>query len=1135
MASRTVVTFIRDLKTSGLLSEKQQVALDKEVERLEDNADPAQVARQLVKQDWLTRWQAEMLMTGQTGLKVGHYHMLGILGRGGMGTVFRAKDTEKGREVAIKVMAKKLSKNETLVARFKREIEAVMSIESPHVVKAYDAGRIGRIMFMVMEVVDGRDIDSIVRKGKRLPAGIACELIRQAAIGLEAAHTRHMVHRDLKPSNLILTWPNATAPLVKIIDMGLVRSTRDVDNNGVTRDGQAMGTPDYMAPEQALDAKEADIRADIYSLGCTLFRMISGSVPFAGGNAVKILLERCQNEPPQLVDRVPDIDPRTNAIVLKMMARDPKDRYQTPREVAAALSIVADVPVEAELKGFMDDANLHAAKKTAMAIDNRLNHFLNELAGGEADLISASSYDIDGAAAEAVPTIAEFNTKTDGTERPKVKSNRGQVTAIAVCTLAFVAMLIGLRAYLEGGGATETEVLTNSTIGGDVEVIDSEPPQPAVVLVSGESYTVKAGEVLSFTMRPPEFLNADDQVVYTLDESTVEDVTIDPSTGQVQWTPDVDLVSGDQTLVFSARTPAGERIGEPVSVPISVTSSAPLRIESISDLTVEAGEMVQFQIPFSGRGSSKDLKLRLESASVPNPRSLLKQREFKWQTTAKNVGTHSFWIKLVNDVDEVLSEQRFMITVNGPRSIRLPAQVATVGQEFLLRPNIRLRQLVGTNAKLKLTSGPDGLSLTNNRISWTPIPSEIGRHVVEAEIIRKDNQQMLGTVSFVVKVNGAQSDRSSVPDEKQLIAAREKIDELFKREIAAARTLPTRRELSRKLFDRAIEMEPGAQSYALLDLSREMAVRGRDYPAAIDCVRELQSDFDVDGLAILLDSLGAMRTRDLESTDRILMPEVLFSFLQPAVKSEKYELADDLIKHLRSIATAERSAELKALVSRVSELLDGIQGTENKPAEPDAAELAKNELEELLLKMNFMDVFDNKEQFGFLDHLSGDIDDRGRSLWNIDNGRITVRSDDVPVSTGFIDVPQQGENYVLRIDMASDSNSGKLIFGVTEKSGQVEAFEIGLSNTNFGVVRKTGSADVIARPVASISRSPTGWDHVELEVQGDKIALRFNNRTIVETALGRSATGSIGLDVQLGNAESLLRLRNARVRTLTGG
>ena len=197
MASRTAITFLSDLKASGLLSEKQQVTLDKEIERLEDKADPARMARQLVREGWLTRWQAEMVMSGQTGLMVGHYHMLGILGRGGMGTVFRARDTEENREVAIKVMAKKLSKNQTLVARFKREIEAVMSIESPHVVKAYDAGRIGRILFMVMEVVDGRDIDSIIRKGKRLPPGIACELIRQAAIGLEAAHTRHMVHRDL--------------------------------------------------------------------------------------------------------------------------------------------------------------------------------------------------------------------------------------------------------------------------------------------------------------------------------------------------------------------------------------------------------------------------------------------------------------------------------------------------------------------------------------------------------------------------------------------------------------------------------------------------------------------------------------------------------------------------------------------------------------------------------------------------------------------------------------------------------------------------------------------------------------------------------------------------------------------------
>ena len=460
MAQRTASTFLEDLKACGLLTDKQQTLLDLEIDRVDRKAEPQQLARELVKQGWLTRWQAEMLMNGQTGLAIRQYRMLEILGRGGMGTVFRARDTENDRDVAIKVMAKKLAKNQTLVTRFKREIQAVMSIDSPNVVKAYDAGRIGRILFFVMEVVDGRDLDSIISGGKRLPPGIACELIRQTAIGLQAAHDRHMVHRDIKPSNLILTWPTASAPLIKIIDMGLVRSTRKVDDKGVTRDGQAMGTPDYMAPEQALDAKDVDIRADIYSLGCTLFRMVSGTVPFRGDNALKVLLARCQGEPPQLVDRVADIDARINAIVLKMMAREPAGRYQTPQEVAEALANVSEVPIEADLKSFIDAANSLASQKTAKPVDARLNQFLNELAGGSAEMISESAYDISTPVSTAAPTITTIGSASVVKDKLKTKDGgRGRILVIALCATVFLALLAELKLALDppdGGSKAKT-------------------------------------------------------------------------------------------------------------------------------------------------------------------------------------------------------------------------------------------------------------------------------------------------------------------------------------------------------------------------------------------------------------------------------------------------------------------------------------------------------------------------------------------------------------------------------------------------------------------------------------------------------------------------------------------------------
>ena len=169
MAQRTVTKFLSDLKTSGLLTDQQQSQLDAEVRKPGTSTQAKPLARRLVKSGFLNRWQAEMLLQGQTGLMLGHYRMRGILGRGGMGTVFRALDPDNKQEVAIKVMARKLAKNEVLVTRFKREIQAAMAIDSPHVVKALDAGRVGHMLFLVMEVVNGGDLASIIH-GKKTAA-----------------------------------------------------------------------------------------------------------------------------------------------------------------------------------------------------------------------------------------------------------------------------------------------------------------------------------------------------------------------------------------------------------------------------------------------------------------------------------------------------------------------------------------------------------------------------------------------------------------------------------------------------------------------------------------------------------------------------------------------------------------------------------------------------------------------------------------------------------------------------------------------------------------------------------------------------------------------------------------------------
>lgn len=339
MASIPTNKFLDLLGQSHLLTVKQIAKLRTRIQEAGKPVEALRVAKQLVSKNLITAWQARQLLAGRNRFYLGRYKLLDRLGKGGMGVVFRAQHAVMDRTVALKVMSPHLLEQSNAVTRFAREVKAAAALNHPNIITAFDADCVGNTHFLVMECVEGRDLNSWLRVKGPFPVSAACECAMQTAAGLAHADRQGMVHRDIKPVNLLMTMDSEHGgPVVKILDMGLARFASETQEDGtLTRAGQMFGTPDYIAPEAATSFKDADIRADIFSLGCALFKMLTGRLPFGGDTTMEKLMARANSEAPSVSSIRSSVPAELDAVVGKMLACNVEERYQTPSEVIEAL------------------------------------------------------------------------------------------------------------------------------------------------------------------------------------------------------------------------------------------------------------------------------------------------------------------------------------------------------------------------------------------------------------------------------------------------------------------------------------------------------------------------------------------------------------------------------------------------------------------------------------------------------------------------------------------------------------------------------------------------------------------------------------------------------------------------------
>jgi len=343
MSITTTVELVETLHSTRLLETGQLDKLRHAAERI---ANPRVLTAQMLQKGWLTAYQANLLMSGQgDSLVLGSYLLLHKLGGGGMGQVFKARHQKLGRVVALKVIRKERMQDANVLRRFHREIQAVAQLSHPNIVMAYDADEVDGTHFFTMEYVEGLDLAKRVIRLGVPPVALACEIVRQTALGLQHAHEKGLVHRDIKPSNLIIAGKDSEqaangAPRVKVLDLGLARlalPSADQEVSQITGYGLFIGTPDYVAPEQAANPHGADIRADLYSLGCTFYFLLAGVVPFPDSSPVNKLFRHQKDEPEPVEKLRPDVPTAIADIVRRLMAKSPAARYQTPQELANEL------------------------------------------------------------------------------------------------------------------------------------------------------------------------------------------------------------------------------------------------------------------------------------------------------------------------------------------------------------------------------------------------------------------------------------------------------------------------------------------------------------------------------------------------------------------------------------------------------------------------------------------------------------------------------------------------------------------------------------------------------------------------------------------------------------------------------
>lgn len=1192
MAQSEVHEFLALLTRSQLLTNAQVLAVESSIVKSGIARNIEQVCTELIRRELLTKWQSDQLSRGQTGFVLQQYRLLNPVGRGGMGHVFRARDDRNGAIVAIKVMARRLTGDQTLVNRFRREIRATSLLNNPHIVRTLDAGRVGNVDFMVMEFVSGDQLDKVISRIRILPVGVACEMIRQAAIGLQHAHEKQMVHRDLKPANLMIDWSPGGDGTLKLMDMGLVRLGADDDEQRtVTRTGQIMGTPDYMSPEQGWDTASVDIRSDIYSLGCTLFRLLSGRIPFVGDNPLQLLMARCSKDAPPVRSVRGDIPDSVDQVVQRMTKRDPAERFQTPGEVAAALApfcqpLTRDAMKKAALSAAAeeDDVIELTAVESEVEIteDAGYQQFLREMRrGAEVDLMTSESDDaaispfvLDEHAAVSstsvelprvtipttdVPSITIAQTSTTPIPRSrKLRNQRGRkagwvAAGVSVIGVAGLSLLLVPNWLGDAGSSGNTPF--NS---GNTDPVAGRPVVLAEATLEVEAnHTVEAGEVLTFQPRlivttPP----VSGKLVFQLSEGAPAAAGIDAETGVVTWkvpklqTPEVyplplrllHIDGESRRIVATAAVSVTVRLGAAMT---TLPTLPPQRLRTGMPATVSLAATTAVSPEWAAT-------YRMGSGQLPGMQLDPKTGLFTWTPDVDAVGRHEFSVELFSAArDEVLTSATYRVVVlPGTVDVRLPdfpAQKATAGQQLELPLGDSPITSMPRAVRVQLATGsPEGMTLDSRAavLRWDVPLSASGR--VEVRLVAvpalpelEFSPDSKAETTIVIQVAPANS-VPQIPPADAIKVADVELRELFRRELANARTAPARVELARLLFEKALDQSAGPTDYALLDLAADQAGKSRasDVLFAVNRLRAARyfTDEIEGGLAIAAE----VRRTSLSTVQQDLTVEHSVRLAALAATSGRWSdvaallvPADTLLRNSSGFAK-----QLADDVTQVRQLADAVAksaGESPAPGTGETSDVKAGEIVRLLNRWQFTDLFQDTSSLSFLQasNIGQQFGDNGQSLWKFDADRIQLQTESQAGLIGFLETSVESGRYLIRMSVGTSTNSLQFVFG-GGRERDLTAHLLTLDPTGPGRIHRLPGGTMIQDAPAVTSGVFDRSRLVEILVTGTQVSARIDGTPVTTTAIAELVPGRIGLIAPLTRPAPGPRLdvRNMRILML---